>query len=58
MTELKRILLVEDNPNDVGLTRSALAENHLANDFVIALRELGLFWAVINQPPPGTVGKP
>jgi hypothetical protein len=28
------------------------------HDFVIALRELGLFWAVINQPPPGAVGKP
>lgn len=24
-------------------------------DFVRALREIGLFWAVINQPPPGTV---
>jgi CheY-like chemotaxis protein len=27
-------------------------------EFVAALRELGLFWAVINQPPPGTVGRP
>ena len=25
------------------------------SDFVSALRELGLFWAVINQPPPGSV---
>lgn len=24
-------------------------------DFVQALRELGLFWAVVNQPPPGSV---
>jgi CheY-like chemotaxis protein len=24
-------------------------------DFVAALKELGLFWAVINEPPPGTV---
>jgi CheY-like chemotaxis protein len=23
-------------------------------EFIVALRELGLFWAVINQPPPGT----
>ncbi|ADO68270.1 Response regulator receiver protein [Stigmatella aurantiaca DW4/3-1] len=23
-------------------------------DFVTALKELGLFWAVVNQPPPGT----
>ncbi|MFB1484376.1 response regulator [Corallococcus sp. RDP092CA] len=25
-------------------------------DFVSALRELGLFWAVVNQPPPGSSG--
>jgi CheY-like chemotaxis protein len=24
-------------------------------DFVGALKELGLFWAVVNQPPPGTL---
>jgi CheY-like chemotaxis protein len=23
-------------------------------EFVFALKELGLFWAVVNQPPPGT----
>lgn len=23
-------------------------------EFVSALKELGLFWAVVNQPPPGT----
>jgi CheY-like chemotaxis protein len=27
------------------------------NDFVEAVRELGLFWAVINQPPPGSAGQ-
>ena len=27
------------------------------NDFVEAVRELGLFWAVINQPPPGSAGR-
>ena len=149
MSDLKRILLVEDSPNDVELTLAALAENRLANEvvvardgeealdylyrrgifklraggnpavvlldlklpkldglqvlgavradpalravpvvmlsssreetdlarsynlgvnayvvkpvefhqFVDALRELGLFWAVINQPPPGSVGR-
>ena len=35
MAELKRILLVEDNPNDVELTLSALAEHHLANEVVV-----------------------
>src|SRR5437868_5765479 len=28
---LKRILLVEDNPNDIELSLAALAEHHLAN---------------------------
>jgi CheY-like chemotaxis protein len=36
MPELKRILLVEDSPNDVELTLSALRENHLANEVVVA----------------------
>jgi DNA-binding response OmpR family regulator len=25
------------------------------HEFVDSLKELGLFWAVINQPPPGTI---
>jgi CheY-like chemotaxis protein len=149
LSEIKRILLVEDSANDIELTLGALEENHLANEvvvvrdgeealdflykrgvfklrkngnpavvlldlklprvdglevlkqlkadpalravpvvmltssreeqdlvrsynlgvnayvvkpvdfreFVAALRELGLFWAVINQPPPGTAGR-
>jgi len=36
MIELKRILLVEDNPNDVELTLEALAEHNLANFVVVA----------------------
>jgi CheY-like chemotaxis protein len=36
MAELKRILLVEDNPNDIELTLAAFAENHLANEVVVA----------------------
>ena len=35
MAELKPILLVEDNPNDIELTLAALAETHLANDVVV-----------------------
>jgi len=31
MNELKKILLVEDNPNDVELTMEALADNNIAN---------------------------
>jgi CheY-like chemotaxis protein len=36
MSDLKRILLVEDNANDVELTLAALEENHLANEVVVA----------------------
>lgn len=36
MDELKNILLVEDDPRDVELTLSALEENHLANQVVVA----------------------
>jgi CheY-like chemotaxis protein len=27
------------------------------HEFVNAIKELGVFWAVINEPPPGTVRK-
>lgn len=36
MSESKRILLVEDTPNDVELTLAALAEAHLASEVVVA----------------------
>ena len=35
MSELKRILLVEDNPNDIELTLSALDEHNLANEVIV-----------------------
>ncbi len=35
MQDLKRILLVEDSPNDVELILAALAENRLANEVVV-----------------------
>jgi len=25
------------------------------HEFVNAIKELGVFWAVINQPPPGSI---
>ena len=38
-----KILLVEDDPNDVELTLSALAKNHLANEvFVVSDGEKAL----------------
>ncbi|MCI0568659.1 MAG: response regulator [Acidobacteria bacterium] len=36
ITELRRILLAEDNEKDVELTLAALAEHHLANEVVVA----------------------
>lgn len=35
-TEIKRILIVDDSPNDVELTISALKEANLANEVVVA----------------------
>jgi CheY-like chemotaxis protein len=35
MTELKRIVLAEDNANDVELTLTALRENHVMNDIAV-----------------------
>ena len=35
MTQLGRILVVEDDPNDVELTLTALEEYHLANEVVV-----------------------
>lgn len=35
MVQLKRILLVEDNPNDAELTLEALAEHNLANGVLL-----------------------
>jgi CheY-like chemotaxis protein len=35
MENLKRILLVEDNVNDIEMTLAALEENHLANEVIV-----------------------
>jgi CheY-like chemotaxis protein len=36
MSDLKRILLVEDSPNDVELTLAAFEENRIANEVIVA----------------------
>lgn len=36
MKEMKRVLLVEDDPNDVELTMNGLAEYNLANEVIVA----------------------
>jgi CheY-like chemotaxis protein len=61
MTSLKRILLVEDNPNDVELTLAALEEYHLANEVVVvtdgveALDYLYRRGAYAGRPPGNPV---
>ena len=35
MEDLKRVLLVEDNPNDIELTLTALEEHKLANEVIV-----------------------
>jgi CheY-like chemotaxis protein len=35
MSDIKRILLAEDNPNDIELTLAALEEHHIANEVVV-----------------------
>lgn len=35
MTQARRILLTDDNPNDIELTLMALAEHNLANEVVV-----------------------
>src|SRR5882672_5216390 len=27
------------------------------HEFINAVKELGVFWAIINEPPPGSIGK-
>jgi hypothetical protein len=27
------------------------------HEFVNAIKELGMFWAIINEPPPGSAGR-
>jgi len=36
LKSIRDILLVEDNPSDIDLTRRALLKGHIANDLVIA----------------------
>lgn len=57
MADLKPILLVEDNPNDVELTLAALARSHLANEVVVvrdgaeALDYLTRANSFVSRPP-------
>jgi CheY-like chemotaxis protein len=46
----------QDLARSYGLGVNAYVVKPVAfQDFVAALKELGLFWAVVNQPPPGSL---
>ena len=40
-----------------GLALGSVAAATALRQFVNAVKELGVFWAVINEPPPGSVKK-
>jgi len=48
MTKLKRILLAEDNDNDVELTLAALGQNNLANE-VVVVRDGAEAWEFLRR---------
>jgi CheY-like chemotaxis protein len=49
----------QDLARSYGLGVNAYVVKPVAfQDFVTALKELGLFWAVVNQPPPGSLTQP
>lgn len=58
------VVMLTSSKEDVDLSRSyQLGVNAYVvkpvtfAQFCEALRELGVFWAVINEPPPGSIGK-
>ena len=53
MTELKRIVLAEDNPNDVELTLSALAENEVRTNVPLSPSPSWGGSLPKPHPPPG-----
>ena len=57
MKVLKRILLVEDDPileECYQLVANAYVVKPVRfHEFIEAVRQVGVFWALINEPPPG-----
>ncbi len=47
-SELKRLLLAEDNPKDVELTLTALEQHHLANE-VVVVRDGAQAWDYLSR---------
>ena len=64
MPGIRRTLLVDDDPNDVEIALLAVATNNLANEVIVecngakasdVVSQCGLFWTVLNEPPPGSL---
>jgi hypothetical protein len=57
-TDLRHILPAEDDPRDVEFMLPALLESlHVVKpvdfgEFVDAVRQVGVFWALLNEPAP------
>jgi CheY-like chemotaxis protein len=51
MTKLRRILLAEDNENDLELTLTALREKHIANEIVV-VRDGAQAWEYLCAQGP------
>ena len=48
-----QILLVEDNPRDLKLGANPYIQKPVEfGSFRQAVKQLGLFWLVVNEPPP------
>jgi CheY-like chemotaxis protein len=56
VTDLKRILLVEDDARDVALTLSALEEIHLANEVLVVRDGQDALDYLMRQGPHASVG--
>ena len=54
----KIILLVEDNPDDVRLTRRALTKNNIANEMVVANDGVAAIDYLLNTCAPGQGSNP
>ncbi len=48
-----QILLVEDNPGDVRLTREVLKDGRINDQFVTVVRSIEEFWLSIVKLPGG-----
>ena len=49
-TDMQRILLAEDDANDIELTLAALGENNLANEVVVVNDKFGIRLTDIITP--------